>query len=513
VWLWFTLPACATALLLAVTNKLCCDLAVVPFLWVLPLGLYLLTFIISFDSPRWYWRPMWMTALVLAMAAALWISLGSSISSPTHPWAKPARWLHEAALHLTLWKTIALHLGILFVCCLVCHGEVYRLRPPARRLTGFYLAIAAGGAGGGLFVAVLAPMLFKDYFEWHAVLFALAILVAAALFSDPQSKLYRGRPIWAAVLVSLGCLGFGVGLEQDMALEARGVLEIGRNFYGVLRVEDQDSDTPREHKMVLQHGTTTHGVQFQDAVLRRKPASYYTGTSGVGLTMKHFPREENRRVGVVGLGTGTMAAWGRKGDVFRFYEINRAVEKLARSRFTYLADSPATIEVVSGDARLVMEREPAGHYDILVLDAFSSDAIPVHLLTKEAFEIYQRQLRPDGVLAVHISNKYLDLEPVVLRAAKYFQWGAAVIHNNEAPTAEPGTEEEEIIKDFYSSDWVLLSRNQAFLALTPIRLASEADLSSPTLPLWTDDQCDLFRVLVLDKDHSLSKLRHWILGE
>jgi hypothetical protein len=394
---------------------------------------------------------------------------------------------------------------VLFIGCMVCHGEVYRLRPPARRLTGYYLAIAAGGAGGGLFVAAIAPMLFKGYFELHCGLFAVGLLAAIALLRDEHSPLRGGRPIWFWVPASLALVALGAGLNYDTFLNKRGALALRRNFYGVLKVEEWNADDPHWHKYTLQHGTTTHGLQYVDSERRRQPSSYYVPSSGVGLAMLHYPLEP-RRVGVVGLGTGSMAAWSHEGDTFRFYEINQAVEQLARSNFTYLADSPAKIEIVPGDARLSMEREPRQEYDLLVLDAFSSDAIPVHLLTREAFAIYTRHLKTNGVLAAHISNKYLGLEPVVLRAAEHFRLTPVLIRNSEDSNSDEET------YDFYHSDWVLLSRNQTFLGLTPIVNAKTApSTNGPAVKLWTDDQSDLFRILVLEDDGWLAWLRRKLL--
>ena len=227
----------------------------------------------------------------------------------------------------------------------------------------------------------------------------------------------------------------------------------------MLRVNEYHADEPAAHEYTLINGGTTHGSQFVSPSKRRSPTTYYSATSGIGRTLEHFPRHTNRRVGVVGLGAGTLAAWGRPGDTFRFYEINGQVERLARTRFSFLADSAATIEVVSGDARLSMEREPDQRFDVLALDAFSGDAIPVHLLTQEAFKICQRHVLPDGVIAVHISNRCLDLEPVVMRVADHFGYGAAVIADKASAQSSEGA---------FSSDWVLLTRNKEFLSLDAI---------------------------------------------
>ena len=503
-WLWFALPACGSVLLLAVTNKICQDIAVIPFLWVLPLSLYLLSFIVSFDSPRWYWRPFWLPALVLALGATLWMMVGSTIHLPDIVLLSPIRWLFLQASLLSMFNMIGIYLGTLFVCCMVCHGEVYRLRPVANKLTGYYLMIAAGGAFGGLFVALLAPMLFKNYFELHVGLFGIALLAAVVMFVDEKSPLHGGRPVWGWGAIILASIGLGAGLYHNAAKSVADTVVVSRSFYGVLKVSESRMEDPMAHELTLEHGGTQHGLQFVSLKKRRWPTTYYTSASGIARAMEHFPRKQNRRVGVVGLGVGTMAAWGKAGDYFRFYEINEQVQFLARNRFWYLGDSPAKIEIVLGDARLSMEREPDQRFDILVLDAFSSDAIPVHLLTREAFEIYLRHLQPDGAIAVHISNRYLNLEPIVTRTADHFALGAALIYNNVSYLED----EDDENSSTFDSDWVLLTRNMDFLKLPAIAEAASARGDfSPKIGMWTDEESNLLQILDVDADSWLGWLR------
>ncbi len=491
-WWWFALPACSSVLLLAVTNKICQDIAVIPFLWVLPLGLYLLSFIVSFDNERWYWRPLWLPAFVLALAAVLWLMLGNSLPAPTQHWLRPVAWLLQKGEACPRSTEIVIHLMALFVCCMVCHGEVYRLRPAAERLTGYYLMISAGGAFGGVFVAVLAPLIFKNYFELHAGLFAVALLIAALLFVDVRSRLHRGRPRWAWALILILLTGLGWGFYRDAHASLLNAVEISRNFYGVLKVVDSGADDPEYRHFTLEHGDTTHGLQFIAADKRRLPTSYYTSNSGVGRTLRFFPRQSNRTVGLVGLGAGTLAAYGKAGDYFRIYEINPAVRRLAETRFSFLADSAAKIDIIPGDARLSLEREPVQRFDILALDAFSSDAIPVHLLTCEAFQVYLRHLKPDGVIAVHISNRYLRLEPVVMRLADHLGLKAALIEDDGLEGSDIDAESGCV----YESDWVLLSNNKEFLNLPGIAEATGARGNySPRIGLWTDEESNLFRIL------------------
>ncbi len=480
VALWFCLPACGSALLLAVTNQLCLDVAVIPFLWILPLSLYLLTFILCFESPRWYPRPLFATLLPLGVAGVTLV-------------------LHYAAdKDISILPQIVVYSSVLFVCCMVCHGELVRLTPHPGRLTLFYLMIAAGGAAGGAFVALLAPLLFRGYFELHVVLLACCALALVVFAVDERWVLHRLRPrgAWGALVLAFAALAAGLGYEaRDFT---HGALSLTRNFYGVLAVTEQNGK-PDMHRYVLSHGSTLHGLQFDHPDKRRWPTSYFADGSGVGLAARYLPTTSPRRIGVVGLGVGTIAAWGTKGDVVRFYEINPEVERIARTRFTYLEDTAAATEVVLGDARISMESEAPQGFDILVLDAFSSDAIPVHLLTREAFEIYLRHLRPDGVIAVHISNAYLDLQPVVFLLADHFHLGKVLVEDYRAEDRE--AEEAALARDdrmrgLKSSTWVLLSQNAAFLESEEILDASsEPDNEYPGVRLWTDDETNLFRIL------------------
>jgi spermidine synthase len=538
-FLWLLLPACASVLLLATTNKLCQDVAVIPFLWVVPLALYLLSFIICFDSPRWYVRFPFTLALIAALGGLCWA-------------------LYNGA-DLSLSRQVALYCGGLFVCCMVCHGELYRLKPDPRHLTGFYLMIAAGGALGGMFVAIAAPLLFTDYYElhWGLLLCGLLFLVVcatdrAAFGSALEPKAPCLQASWRWMACALTFLVFG-GLDQAIAwlpahtkalskgfviglrigmwtLVALGVaswiarrkfrgfrhwrfltcawLSLGlvalgvtlwmqardtgservyrsRNFYGVLTVYEHEKKQPLSHYFLLQHGRITHGLQFADPVQATWPISYYGKDSGIGLAVDALPAGP-RRIGVVGLGTGTMAAFGRAGDYLRFYEINPQVLAVATSWFSYLPKCPGNVEVAPGDARLSLEREPPQHFDLLVLDAFSGDAIPVHLLTKEAFETYERHLNTNAIIAMHISNHYLNLEPVVINLARQFGYKLASIDYEEA-------DDEWWL---YGSTWVLLSRSEQVINRPAIRdAASVVNTNSTKVPLWTDDFASLFQIL------------------
>jgi hypothetical protein len=514
--LWVGLPACATVLLLATTNKLCQDVAVIPFLWVLPLTLYLLSFVLCFDHPRWYVRPLFSVLLPCVLAAMCWALF--------------------CGVYLALPNQICIYSAGLFVGCMICHGELSRLKPHPRYLTTFYLMLATGGALGGVFVALVAPLVFNSYLEFHIGLWACVAFVLWICLREKSFAIAAGigagglcvtvssafvyksvfREQWwwwggAGVLLIAAFIprtargirhwtwrawGYSfvalLGLGWVLLLQVRSAREeavlLTRNFYGALAVLDLHADTPEKHHFVLQHGRITHGLQATDPTLSFTPTSYYVESSGIGLALRHFPRQSARRIGVVGLGTGTLAAYGRKGDVIRIYEINPQIRRLAENWFTYLKQCPAKVEIVMGDARLSMEAESPQQYDVLALDAFSSDAIPVHLLTREAVEIYLRHLKSDGILAVHVSNRYLNLRPVVANLAKHFKLGSAVISDNSK------TEWWS-----YSSTWVLLTHNSEFLAMEPIRDAvkAEGDSTNSTeqVALWTDDHASLLEIL------------------
>ena len=533
---WLALPACASALLLATTNKLCQDVAVIPFLWVLPLAIYLLTFILCFDNPRWYSR-------VVFAAIAIPV-LGETCS------------VLFQGTGASLVRQLITYSAALFVGGMICHGELYRLKPSPRFLTSFFLMIAAGGALGGFCVAVLAPMIFSGYYEYHWSLWGcwlllcliclrekeslselqwllLAGVLTLGLFYNLDSALgwlkthYAGKPkllpllaalrwgMWLCLLtlvafwvgtqrwrrvhlwrqitcayLFVGLFALGAALWSQAAKGSELALAVSRNFYGTLTVFEHGKDKPDWHYYLLQHGRITHGLQFLDPVAATWATTYYGAESGVGLAINAIPQSSNRRIGLVGLGTGTLTSYGRKGDYLRIYEINPAVKKLAESRFTYLENCRAQVDVVLGDARLSMENEPTQQFDVLALDAFSSDAIPVHLLTREAMEIYLRHLQPDGIIAVHISNRYLKLEPVVAALAQHFALKSAVISNY------PDLDDSWL----YNSTWVLLSKNPA--ALTPKSIRDATDLPSSKIihvPLWTDEYTSLLPILQNDR--------------
>jgi tRNA A58 N-methylase Trm61 len=290
--------------------------------------------------------------------------------------------------------------------------------------------------------------------------------------------------VWVIVpLVTTASIVGGFLYYRDYET-ANSSLSVSRNFYGVLRITEHDSDRPSNTRRKLTHGRTLHGVQFVTGELSKEPTTYYTPDSGVGLILTTRNLGHSKRVGIVGLGVGTLAAYANSGDQFRFYDINPDVVQLATEYFTYLRDCEGDVQTVLGDARLTMEREEPQEFDVLVLDAFSSDAIPVHLLTVEAFEVYEKHLASDGVLAVHISNRHFDLRPVVEGLADHF--GMTVV---DVVTGHPDDDPQERS----ASNWLLLSKDAAALSGPIIQEAAEPPQEKRLL--WTDHRNNLFEVL------------------
>jgi SAM-dependent methyltransferase len=463
--MWLALAACASTLLLAVTNHLTQNVASIPFLWILPLALYLLSFILCFEGRGWYHRSTFLKLAVVALASMAY-ALGSDF------------------MNLKLVAMTPVFAGGLMVCCMVCHGELARLKPVHRHLTSFYLMISLGGALGGVLVGLVAPHFFSGYFELPIALVWCAVMMVLALAPE-NSGIGRRRLAQAVWFASMAAT---VALAGFLAYQIRefrtGSRLLVRNFYGALRVND-DGDGVEEAKMrTLTHGTINHGEEFLDEARHMQPTTYYGWRTGIGLTIQEAQRRLGLRVGVIGLGTGTIAAYGRPGDVYRFYDINPLVIDIARTQFRFVPECKGKVEIVLGDARLSMEREPPQNYDILAVDAFSSDAIPVHLLTREAFALYFRHLQPGGVLAVHISNKYLDLEPVVALAAHALGKHAVVM--------DTGDDDDNAV---YGATWVLVSSRESFFRYPFLFKAATPAKGKPGLRLWTDDYSNLFQIL------------------
>ncbi|MEY3740482.1 MAG: hypothetical protein RLZZ192_1158 [Pseudomonadota bacterium] len=451
--LWIGLAATASILLLTLTQQLTNDVAPVPFLWVLPLSIYLLSFILCFDAPRYYVRKAFLIALPIALLTVDFVM--------THGQSVPVM--------------VALLSISLFIFCMVCHGELVRRKPPVRYLTLFYLMLSVGGALGGTFVGLVAPVIFNAYFELPIGLFLCAALTTIVIWKESPKALRVGIAI-ALVLYSARLI--------HLSLEyVTGYRVVMRNFYSQLRVED----VPTAHgiKRIMRHGNIIHGEQYLDENLLRKPTAYYCPQSGIGLALNSLTDAQSQKIGIVGLGVGTLATYGRPGSEMRMYEINDQVVDVARSEFSYLGDSQAKMVSVLGDGRLVLEREPVQNFDLLAMDAFSGDSIPTHLLTLEAMKIYLRHMKPDGILAVHITNQYLDLQPVMAAIAQHYG-KVAMLYNLARNPAEPFCRH---------TIWVLLMSPERAANL-PKELQSGVRLSPrPGFKPWTDGFSNLVDIL------------------
>ena len=576
--LWLSLSACGSALLLATTNQMSMDIAVVPFLWILPLSAYLLTFIVCFDHERWYVRPLFMALLPLALMNALRLVYSGT--------------------DLGIVDQVMGYTFSLFICCMCCHGELYRIRPAPVQLTFFFLIVSTGGALGGLFVAIVAPAIFSSFYEFHALLVACYVLVAIVQVrvllrgelraKDPMARVVS-RVCWAGALVAIiygsissvipgtwfdddassnviatfdswqasmllyavatagllllfleiwrhlrgeawlawwasgagitrlalgatlamGFLSLSGGLVWQILEDERRVVERDRNFYGTLAIKERDVDFST-HRLSLTHGRISHGLQLQEN--HDWPTSYFGPETGIGLAIQHHPsrsREDRQfRIGVVGLGVGTLAAYANAridpdrsessyatahetgvADYLAFYELNPLVVRWARDRFTFLSDASergADIAVFEGDGRISLERQLAlgqeQRFDVLAIDAFSSDAIPIHLITYESFEIYLAHLNEDGILAIHVTNRFVDLIPITQRLAEATGLSAIYVENYDSSS-----------RMVDSSDWILMTRNQAFLDLEVVH-EDEEEMPEPG-PLWTDDFSSVFEVV------------------
>ena len=459
---WIGLPALASTMLLVVTNHVCQDIAVIPLLWVLPLSLYLVSFIICFDSPQWY-QPKWISGLTLLAILAI---------QSKHLLPGSMQLIAEASSYLAM----------LFGVCLLCHGETARLKPRSSMLTQYYMLLSAGGAVGGLLIAVLCPTVLTTHLELPiclAVVTALTFLMFFATrgwrtFQYDWSAAYRLR--LAAGALTIAPLVTLAAAPQDSVIASE------RNFFGVLQVIRDDTGTR------LVHGSTIHGMQ-RPLPFAQEPTTYYGRQSGVGLTIAAMQElSPELEIGVVGLGCGVLASYGRESDRFDMIEINPAVVDIANSHFQFLSQSAAEIQTHLGDGRLVLERMTENRFDLLVLDAFSSDAIPAHLLTIEAMALYRERLASEGVLAVHVSNNHLDLVPLVHRLAADTQMASRVIRSEAEP--ELGTQH---------ATWVLISRPDHPIWQAPrmsvAESASKEELE--TAPRWTDQHHNLISVLRL----------------
>lgn len=455
---WCALAGAGSLMLLATTNHLCQDVASVPLFWIVPLAVYLTTFILCFEYPAAYRRLPYAALTLVLVPLASWRFTGFAFLATAN-------------------------LAMLFVVCMLFHGELVRGRPSPRFLSAYYLCIAVGGALGGLFVGVVAPVIYNRYWEWMIGTFGVMLFagVAAAASLTNKGRLQSRFSQGAYVAVLLGGLAFVV-FEHKKRFDPEEI-DSARNFYGVITISaGRDKFTGDVIAFFMRSGTTGHGGQVFGDNRSALPITYYAADTGIGVAIARKQQTAKEcRIGVIGLGTGTLAAYGRKDDIIRFYELNPAVIQLCERHFKYLQNSMARCEVVLGDARLSLEHEAPQAYDVLVLDAFSSDAIPTHLLTAEAFEVYLRHLAADGILAIHVSNKHLDLAPVVAAAAERFSFAGLKADTSFDP-----------FKYRLAAEWILLTRDPRTTAWKGLADRHWKDLKTVApVRLWTDDYSNI----------------------
>lgn len=453
---WLVMSGLGSYLLLGISNHITINVASIPFLWLLPLTLYLITFILCFEGRGWYRRRMFIFPLGILLIAMAW-------------------GLHANGEVLPILIEIPLYSLGLFVCCMFAHGELADMRPAPRHLTRFYLMISLGGAIGGLLVGVLAPKVFSGYWEVGIGLIATAFVMVWVLRQS-------ARPLQiGALIVTVLCTWYVYQYIESLAGGAR---VMSRNFYGSLRVKDVGDAADQQATRNLLHGVILHGKQYLSTQRRNELTTYYGSSSGIGRAIAIRQQQGPVRVGVIGLGTGTLASWGRPGDVFRFYELDPDVIAVARKEYSFLNESKATIETVVGDARLQLEREPAQRFDVLAIDAFSSDSIPVHLITREALAVYRKHVADGGIVAFHVTNRFLRLAPVVAELAREAGLEAVLVSDR------PGDD-----VPLNNTDWVLVSADPNLGRHPAIAPAREKIIPIPGMRPWTDDYSALFQVL------------------
>ena len=454
--IWVALAACPSILMVADTSFMTENIAPIPLMWVLPLALYLLSFIICFEMPSWYKRVVWLPLFVLSLALLAYL---------------PNLRIGEWPVSLS----VGLNLLSFFVVCMACHGELALQKPNPRHLTIYYLMLSVGGFLGGFFVGVIAPYFFNSNYEFAVGLVLSAVVVLMALIGPAVGL----TPSWR---IPVGVLGGAMSMALVWAsvshhqAKSEGVTWKARNFYGSLKMYEYGG-----YRRML-HGQIIHGQQYVSDDLRRRPTTYFTPASGVGLAMLAKGEKGPLHVGVLGLGVGTLVAYGRAGDVYRLYEIDPLVIELAQEKFTYLSDTQAKLEIVLGDGRLQLEREPSQQFDVLVMDAFSGDSVPVHLLTLEAFQIYFKHLKSDGVLAMNVTNAFLDLVPVLKHAADHYGKNIRLLEH-------PGDQDLA-----FASRWIVITDSKDFFDQTSLQAMRAVDVPKDFVA-WRDDYSSLLAVL------------------
>ncbi|PIR93755.1 hypothetical protein COT97_04975 [Candidatus Falkowbacteria bacterium CG10_big_fil_rev_8_21_14_0_10_39_11] len=461
---WLGLPIITTLMLITVTNHMTLNVAPIPFLWVLPLCLYLLSYIISFSGLKLYHRGIYFILFLISVGGIFY-------------------YLNDQTALTIIWQVFVLLAG-LFIICLVGHFELFRLRPHPKQLTEYYLYLAGGGALGGILGAVVLPSIASVMFELPLVVILFTLILYTIFYLDKKNWLnqLRHRPVWLFLLIIP--IGFTLFFVKDIQYQIKNTDYMSRNFYGTISVGFGAGDGAVGEYKILVNGPIIHGVQFLSPALQANKTTYYSQQSGVGLVFENFPKA-NKRIGLVGLGAGTIVAYGQAGDYFRIYDINPEVISVAQSQFTYLQNTPSKYDLVLGDARLKLDQESDNNFDLLIIDAFSGDSIPVHLLTQEAFDVYRKNLNPDGAILIHISNQYLDLRPVLVKLGAVNDYQVVIINNKKNDAQK-----------IYTSNWILLTKNKTLLSNKNI-VSAQSDLptNSDRFRVWTDQYSNIFKII------------------
>lgn len=451
---WVAFPAIGSLMLIATSTQISIDIAPTPFLWILPLAIYLITFIFVFSDDFWYGRKLFFPVFILLLLSSSLFLIDSDVTS-------------FSAL-------IASHLGLLFLSTMICHGETARIKPAKEYITSFYLYLSFGGALGGIFGAILAPNIFTTNWELIIGLMGTIAVIVYIFISEYKISTAFNLRNFAATLGIIFALGISASIIYFKYDSLSDPTYISRNFYGTLEVKDYKGEDGESDERTLTHGSTLHGSQFMSPDKQRIATTYYGETSGIQLAIDSLPIDQPHHIGVIGLGTGTIAAYGDEDDTIRFYEIDKDVITVAQEYFQFYNTFPGQKSIVLGDARLSLEAEASQQFDILAIDAFSSDAIPTHLLTKEAFQIYLRHMKEDGIISVHTSNRVLNLEPVVFTVADELEL--------EARTIEASLDAPEYVN---ASTWVIVSKEPF----------PQGETTAERVRLWTDDYTNLLPLI------------------
>ena len=462
--LWLGFSTLGVIFLVSTTNAMTQNVPPVPFLWVLPLCLYLLSFIISFHSPKWYVRWYWFALFMLtAFIAIFMFFIGSQFD---------------------ITSQVVIYSSILFSACMLCHGELARLKPAVDKLTFYYLTLAFGGFLGSVLVAFVAQNIFTQFLEFPLAIVGLFILFSWAVFRENNRV---DKLSLTSTALAILC---GVTLWQLNHLYVKTDVHSERNFYGILSVKDVEIDGKKERRLI--DGTTSHGTQSLMRDTAHIPMSYYRANTGVAIALEQLSimkkqTQQSLHAGFIGLGAGTLAAYGNEGDSYRFYELNPAVVDAANQYFSYLKHSKADIDIVVGDGRVSLTKELNANnrenFDLLVIDAFSGDSIPQHLFTVESMKLYWQHLMPNGVIAVHISNTHLNLLPLMQGLAE--QSGKELVYFKTKAQTENG----------HDTQWVWLTNNQALLENSVTKAYRTTIPNNNKSVVWTDDFSHLLSVL------------------